>query len=81
MERLREYQRAARMSALQCFILDLEKRMKLAMIFHQMQNVVGFVGEEMFCRKCSRLMYFIIICDMHEYKGWTKTSLGLLYNV
>jgi hypothetical protein len=38
-ERLMEYQRAARMPPLQCFIRDLEKRMKLAGIFHQVQNV------------------------------------------
>jgi hypothetical protein len=43
-----EYQRVARMPAQQHFILDLEEGMKLAPIFHQMQNIL-------FCilrRKC-----------------------------
>jgi hypothetical protein len=38
-----EYQRAAGMPALQHFIFELEKKMKLAMIFCQMQNVLIFV--------------------------------------
>ncbi len=39
-EWLIEYQQAARMPALQCFILDLKKRMKLAQNFGQMQNIL-----------------------------------------
>ncbi len=38
-ERLREYLQAAGVPALQCFNLDNEKRMKLELIFCQMQNV------------------------------------------
>ncbi len=38
-ERLVAYMQAARMAALQRFILDLEERMKLPQIFFQMQNV------------------------------------------
>ncbi len=38
MEWLTEYLLAARMPALQCFILDIEERMKLEQIFHHMQH-------------------------------------------
>jgi hypothetical protein len=35
-----EYQQVARMPALQHFILDLEKGMKLALMFYQTQNIL-----------------------------------------
>ncbi len=40
MERLVEYLRDVRMSVQQHFILDRKKRMKLAQIFFQTQNVL-----------------------------------------
>jgi hypothetical protein len=43
-EQLREYQRAVGMPALQCFIVDLEKRIKLVMIFRKTQNVFQYNG-------------------------------------
>jgi hypothetical protein len=56
-ERLKEYQQAVRMKAQQCFIFDLEKKMNLAMIFCQMQNIFTYVEKEMFCTEFSRLGY------------------------
>jgi hypothetical protein len=47
-ERLMEYQRAARMPALRHFILELEKRVKLALILSQMQNTLFWILR----RKC-----------------------------
>jgi hypothetical protein len=79
-ERLIECLRAARMPARQCFILDLEKRMKLAQIFHHMQKVLICILTT-FCVECSRLNYFTIIRnDEHKMMG-QDGSLGHLCNV
>jgi hypothetical protein len=78
-----EYLRATRMPALQCFTLDLEKRMKLGQIFCQVQNILLCIfKKKMFCKECSRLSYFTIICNDDEYKITGQyESLGQLYDV
>jgi len=56
------------MPAVQCFIFDLEKSMKLAQIFCQMQNVFIFVEKEMFFYRMFWVRDFIILCYNPEYK-------------
>jgi hypothetical protein len=43
-ERLTEYQQAARMPALQHFNPTLKREMKLAQVFHQTQNILFYVS-------------------------------------
>jgi hypothetical protein len=76
-KQLVEYLRAARMPAQQCLIFGLEKRMKLAQLFCQMQMFYSVFWEETFCIECSGLSYFTIICnDEHCIKVKTvKISL------
>ncbi len=76
-ERLIEYLRASRMPALQCFILDLEKRMKLAKIFCHMQNIYSICWrEETFCTACSRLGISSLYAKTMSIKEWTEMIAG-----
>jgi hypothetical protein len=65
-----EYLQAERMRALQCFILDLEKRMELMQIFHQTQNILYRI-----------ISYFKIRYNDDEYKMMEQVGcLGQLYD-
>jgi hypothetical protein len=73
-----EYQPAGRMPALQRFTLDLEEGMKLAPIFHQMQNILFYV-----LRRKS-LVHYVLGCNISPLNAilmMGQDSLGQLYDV
>jgi hypothetical protein len=82
-ERMKEYQRAARMPALQCFIPDLEIRDETcADILSDAKCFILCFEKKTFCTRHFRLRHFTIICNTDEYKMMGQDlSLGQLFHV
>ena len=73
-EQLIEYVQAARMPALQCFIFDLEKSMKLAHRYLVRCKMFSYLlKKKHFRAECSRLRDFIILFNKSEYKRMNET--------
>ncbi len=70
------------MPALQYFTNDLEKRMKLAQIFSQIQNIFFyFLGKKCFVQNVKKIRHFITICYNDECKMMGQDIFGQLYDV
>ncbi len=79
---MKEYQQAARMSALLCFISDLEKRQNLCRYFVRCKIFILYSKKEECLYIMFRLRYLTIECNANEYKMMGQgSSLGQFYNV
>ncbi len=78
-----EYQGAAIIPALQCFILDLEERDETcADISSDAKHFILGFKKKCFVSRCFSLRYFTIICNTDKYKMMVQDlSLGQLYDV
>ncbi len=80
--RLIEYQRAARILDLQCFILDFEKKYETcADISSDAKPFFMCVERETFCTEYSRLRDFIMLCNDLEYKRLAETRVEVSHTM